>query len=97
MSLCRLADCSQELAKVNPDLAAWLAGVARKIRHGLPPGQALELVGSSARKERDRLLVQAGICLQRPGETWWQVAQRLAKRITSPPPRRPDTIDLLLV
>ena len=96
MSLCRLSDCAEALEVMRPDLAAWLQTVAKRIKHGLPAAAALELVGSSARKERDRLLAMAAVTLRQPEETWWQVSQRLASRITTPPRRHPDTTDRLL-
>ena len=96
MSVCRLQSAARALGKVDPDLAEWLAGVVRKIKAGLPPIQAMELAGSGARRERDRLMAQAATCLRDPDETWWSVSRRLAQRVTAPPRRPPDTIDLLL-
>lgn len=96
MSICRLADCAHELARVDPALGGWLAAAVRKIKNGLPPAAAFELSPSSARGERDRLLVQSAIVLRQPGESIWRVACRMAARIKGPTPRHPDIGDELL-
>lgn len=77
----------------DPDLSAWLASAAHKIAHGLPADQALDLAGSGAIRERDRLIQQAGAVLAMP--TRWQTAGELARRIRHAPRHR-DVIDDLL-
>lgn len=91
----RLLEAAEALGEVRPDLSHWLSTVARKIGFGVNPGRALELTGPAARRERNRLLLQAAICLRQPGDTTWGLAQRLAARVKSPP-RHPDLGDQLL-
>ncbi|MTW22804.1 hypothetical protein [Allochromatium palmeri] len=63
----------------DPDLQAWLSGAARKIAHGLPADQALDLSGPGARREADRLMWYAARILADDDRlSLWSAAGRIA-------------------
>lgn len=95
MSICRIRDCAEALEVMRPDLAAWLSDVARKIAAGLPAGMALEIKGPGAKRERDKLLLQAATVL-RQDDTFWSLAGKLAARIAAPARRHPSEADRLI-
>jgi hypothetical protein len=80
MSLDRLRRAAESLA--GTDEGDYLLGAVRRLAAGLDADQALELTGPGALRERDRLLVQAGI-LAAPRATAWGQAGALEALIQS--------------
>lgn len=81
MSLCKLTAAARALSAVDQDLATWLMAAIARLREGTPPGQALELSGPAARRERDKFLTQAAVYLRKSDESLWSLAGTIANRV----------------
>lgn len=95
MSLYRLSSAADSLEVIDRAAAAWLRGVVKKLKSGLPADLALGLAGPEARRERDKFVVMAATVL-RKNDTLWSLAGRLAETIQAPAKRYQSPADQLV-